>query len=123
EAVERASSAAGVPISSIDGVAVAKSGELHSGDLPALELAEHLGVRPRWIDTTLAGGAGPVIQVARAAAAITSEQCTFAVVSYASTQASRRLRRSGGWQTDPDTHAVAFEAATGWRHPIGVHAL
>lgn len=123
QAAQRALADARVELRAIDGIFVSKSGELRPGDSPAVELAEAFGVRPRHVDTTLAGGAAPVIQIARAAAAITAGLCSYALVAYGSTQASRRLRRDEGWATDPDSDAVAFERPTGYRHPISVHAL
>lgn len=123
QAIERALGDAGVELRAIDGLLVSKSGELHPGDAPAIELSEALGLRPRFADTTLTGGNAPVIQVARAAAAITAGLCSYALVVYGSTQASRKLRKSSGWASDPDSNLVAFEQPTGYRHPVSVHAL
>lgn len=120
QAILRAIEAAGVSPKDIDGVCVSKGGDLRPRDLPALDIAQALGIEPRFIDTTLAGGASPVIQVARAAQAISEGRCTFAVVSYASTQASRHLRSQvpdGGWP------GAELERSTGYRNVISVHAL
>ncbi len=123
QAAGRALADAGVPLAAIDGVLVSRSGELRAGDAPATELSEALGLRPRFVDTTLTGGNAPIIQVARAAAAITAGMCSYALVAFGSTQGSRRLRRSTGWATDPDSERVQFEQPTGYRSPISVHAL
>ena len=123
EAIDRALADAAIPLAAIDGVLVSRSGELGPGDAPATELSEALGLQPRYVDTTLTGGNAPVIQVARAAAAITAGICSYALVAYGSTQASRQLRRPAGWAVDPDSNIVSFEQPTGYRHPISIHAL
>lgn len=123
QAIQRALAAASIELGAIDGVLVSKSGELRPGDFPAIALAEMLGLKPRFIDTTLAGGASSLIQIARAAAAITAGMCSYALVVYGSVQASRRLRRTSGWDDDPESNVVMFEQPTGYRHPISIHAL
>lgn len=123
QAVGRALADAATPLHAIDGVFVSRSGELRPGAAPATELSEALGLRPRYIDTTLTGGNAPLIQVARAAAAVTAGLCSYAIVAFGSTQASRRMRKSVGWATDPDSDLVTFEQPTGYRFPISVHAL
>lgn len=123
QAIERALAMASVELRAIDGVLVSKSGELRPGDFPALELAEMLGLKPLYIDTTLVGGASSLIQIARAASAITSGRCSYALVVYGSVQASRRTRRAKGWAEDPSSNSVLFEQPTGYRHPVSVHAL
>jgi acetyl-CoA acetyltransferase len=123
QAIERAIRDAGIELQAVDGVLVSKSGELRPGDAPATQLSEALGLRPRFIDTTLSGGNAPIIQVARGAAAITAGLCTYALVVYGSTQGSRRLRKTAGWASDAESELVAFEQATGYRHPVSVHAL
>jgi acetyl-CoA acetyltransferase len=123
EAALRCAADAGVGLGEVDALFVSKSGELTPGDLPADAVARALGIRPRYTDTTLAGGAAPVIQVARAAAAVTEGRCRLALVSYASTQASRRLRSPAGWPGEPDSPVTAFERPTGYRNVASVHAL
>ena len=123
QAIERALAMASLELKAIDGVLVSKSGELKPGDFPALELAEMLGLRPLYIDTTLAGGASSLIQIARAASAVTSGRCSYALVVYGSVQASRGSRRAKGWAEDPDSNSVVFEQPTGYQHPISIHAL
>jgi acetyl-CoA acetyltransferase len=123
QAIERALHNADIDLKDVDGVFVSKSGELRPGDAPATQLSEAFGLRPRFIDTTLSGGNAPIIQVARAAAAIGLGLCSYALVVYGSTQASRRLRKVSGWAFDPDSDIVAFEQPTGYRHPVSVHAL
>lgn len=123
EAVRSVCAEAGVPPSAIDGVLVSSSADLRPGRMPALELAGALGLSPTFIDTTLCGGAAPVIQVARAALAIEQGLCTMAVVAYGSAQASRRQRKRAGWPSASSALADQMMTATGWRNPISVHAL
>ena len=123
EAVRRVCQRAGIPISAIDGVAVSVSADLRPGQMPALELANELGLSPSFIDSTLAGGVSPVIQVARAARALNDGACTVAVVAYGSVQASTRLRRKDGWRASSGILADEMLVSTGWRNPISAHAL
>jgi acetyl-CoA acetyltransferase len=123
DAVRAVCAAAKIPLSAVDGVAVSTSADLEPGQMPALELAGALGIAPTYIDSTLAGGAAPVIQIARAAMAIEQGLCTVAVVAYGSAQSSRRQRRKAGWRTESSALADKIITSTGWRDPIGVHAL
>jgi acetyl-CoA acetyltransferase len=56
--------------------------------MPAVSLAERLGVEPRIADTVSLGGASPAAMVARAAGALQSGACEVAVVAASSTRAS-----------------------------------
>jgi acetyl-CoA acetyltransferase len=123
DAVMRACASAGIPVAMIDGIAVSTSADLRPGHMPALDLANALGLAPTFIDNTLCGGSAPVIQVARAAAAIEQGLCSVAVVAYGSVQASSRQRNKAGWQVGSGLLVDEIMASTGWRNPISVHAL
>jgi acetyl-CoA acetyltransferase len=123
DAVMRACAAAGIPVRMIDGIAVSVSADLRPAAMPSLELANALGVSPTFIDNTLCGGSAPVVQIARAAAAIEQGLCNVAVVAYASVQASSRQRRKAGWQSSSALLTDDVVNATGWRNPISVHAM
>ncbi len=66
-----------------------------TGVLPPVELAEYLGLRPTWIDSTGVGGSIWEVMVEHAAAAIAEGLAEVVVLSYGSTQRAdlkRRLR-------------------------------
>jgi acetyl-CoA acetyltransferase len=108
-------------IDDIDGVAVAKGGDLMPADRPSGALADYLGIKPTYIDTTLAGGVSPVLQIGHAIDAIASNRCKRVLVVYASTQASTKQRSLGGWARLD--HVAIHERSTGLPSPIGPAAL
>jgi len=113
---------AGIPVDAIDGVCVSKTVGLAPGDRPALEVAEYLGLRPSFIDTTLAGGAAPLIQIQRACLAIEAGMCSRVLVAFGSTQASSRQRSLAGHvRAGDDTRRL--EQLAGLPAPIGIAAL
>lgn len=123
EAAVRAIADAGLEPGDIDGVTATKGGDLLPGDRPALEIAEYLGLCPVFTDSTLAGGASPVIQIQHAVAAIAAGVCETVLITYASTQASRRQRHLGG-HAAPEDHLVRqFDGPWGLPMPIGPAAL
>jgi acetyl-CoA acetyltransferase len=120
---------AGLTIDDVDGVCSADPG------MGSLGLAEHLGVRPTWVDSTMTGGSSFEYHVEHAAAAIALGQASCVVSVYASTPHSDRRRareagagggggRGGGrgrpGGLDP---GAAWEAPFGLRMPIGAYAL
>src|SRR5439155_18271850 len=56
-----------------------------TGALPPVELAEYLGLRPTWVDSTGVGGAAWEFMLEHAAAAIAVGQVDVVVLSYGST--------------------------------------
>ncbi|SNY66744.1 thiolase C-terminal domain-containing protein [Paractinoplanes atraurantiacus] len=87
QAVIRALTDAGLTLSDVDGLATNNIGRF-----PVIQLAEYLGLRPRWCDSTFVGGSAFEMYVARAAQAIDAGQCSTVVISYASNQRSARSR-------------------------------
>lgn len=122
EAASIAAADAGIELASIDAVFSSKTSDLGPGDRPAMEVAEYLGIRPSYMDSTLAGGAAPVLQVMHAVAAIRAGFCTRALITYGSTQASSRQRRLGGHRREGDV-TRQFEQAASLPAPIGIAAL
>jgi len=53
--------------------------------MPSMELAEHLGIYPRYTDTTMTGGSSFEVHVQHAAAAVALGLCEVAVSVYAAT--------------------------------------
>jgi acetyl-CoA acetyltransferase len=56
-----------------------------TGTLPPIEVAEYLGLKPRWIDSTGVGGGTWEVMAAHAADAIAAGQADVVVLSYGST--------------------------------------
>ena len=66
-----------------------------TGTLPPIDVAEYLGLRPTWVDSTSVGGSSWEFLVEHALAAISASLIDVAVLSYASTTRAdlkRRLR-------------------------------
>jgi len=70
---------AGLALSDVDAVFCAAG----SGFAPSMELAEYLGIQPRWTDNTSVGGSSFEVHVEHAAAAIALGLCEVAVIAYA----------------------------------------
>lgn len=116
---------AGLTIADVDGLAVATGG---TGMSPAIDLAQELGIHPRWIDTTMSGGSSFEIHVEHAAAAVAAGLCEVAVSVYAATPRSSRKKGGPGFQSRsaglPGWSPMAeWERWTGLRTPIGAYAL
>ena len=67
-----------------------------NGMMASLDLAERLGVRGRFTDTTMTGGSSFEVHVEHAAAAIAAGLCEVAVIVYAATPRSGKNPFSGG---------------------------
>ena len=75
---------AGLKISDVDGVFAC------TGMMASLELAEYLGITPRYTDSTMTGGSSFEVHVEHAMAALALGLCEVAVVVYAQTPKSSR---------------------------------
>jgi acetyl-CoA acetyltransferase len=80
QAVRRAVADAGFTKADVDGFA-----SQGTGALQPIEVAEYLGLRPTWIDSTSVGGGTWEVMAAHAADAISSGRADVVVLSYAST--------------------------------------
>jgi acetyl-CoA acetyltransferase len=85
--------------------------------LPALSVAEYLGIRPRYHDTTMDGGSSFVSHALHAAAAIAAGECEVALIAYGSVQRSN----AGGLQDVG--HQFLYEEVYSPRRPMGMYAL
>jgi acetyl-CoA acetyltransferase len=117
QAVTAALADAGLALAEVDGLA--SNG---AGRFSATQVAEYLGIRPAWTDSTFAGGSSYELFVARAAEAIRTGRCRVALVSYGSNQRSARSRRLAG-ALDPGTPQEEFEAPYGPLNPISLYAM
>ena len=114
---------AGLSLADVDGIAVAATG---GGAHPSLELAQHLGITPRWTDSTTTGGSSFEVHVEHAAAAIALGLCDVAVSVYCSTPRSARRRGEGGFRSRAALAVgpvAEWELPFGLRMPMGAYAL
>ncbi|KJE21795.1 acetyl-CoA acetyltransferase [Frankia torreyi] len=90
QASRRALADAGLGPGDVDGLA-----STSLGTLAPIDVAEYLGLRPRWIDSTTVGGASWEVMAAHAADAISAGHADVVLLTYGSTARSdlrKRLR-------------------------------
>jgi acetyl-CoA acetyltransferase len=83
QAARRALADSGLPKTAIDGFASAGL-----GTLAPVEVAEYLGLRPRWVDSTSVGGGTWEVMAAHAADAIAAGHADVVLLAYGSTARS-----------------------------------
>ncbi len=98
---------AGLTIADVDGLFT--SGV---GPIGIMSLAQHMNLKPSYMDSQAIGGSSFVSHCLHAAAAIDAGLCSVALVTYGSTAASERfaIGTGGGLPSDPPDH---FEAPFG----------
>src|SRR3954464_8332846 len=113
EAARAALADAGIAVEDVDGVFAAAT------QLPwaSVTLAEDLGIRPRYQDSTMIGGASPMAHVNHARAAIAAGLCEVALIAYGSTQRSGGRPHASGPERDP------WEAPYAPPLPVAAYAL
>lgn len=112
---------AGLSISDVDGLAVTGAwGIPRPGHTPALQMAEYLGIRPRFSDTTNAGGSSFEMHLAHGALAIQAGYAEVVLILYGSTQRSERARSLGG---RPTLFSLQYEVPWGLPTPLGSYAM
>ncbi len=109
----RALAEAGLTLDDVDGLFTSSSYYA----MPTLTLAEYLGVRPTFTDSTAIGGCAFVAQLAHAAAAIQAGLCSVALVAYGSTQ------RSDAGSLVSMAEQSPYESPYGLLHPVGAFGL
>ncbi|MBB5078923.1 acetyl-CoA acetyltransferase [Nonomuraea endophytica] len=117
QAATRALADAGLALRDVDGLATAGVGRF-----AATQVAEYLGLRPAWTDSTFAGGSAFEMYVARAVQAIGAGQCTTVLISYGSNQRGARTRALSGVH-EGDVPQTTHEAPYGPLYPISYYAL
>jgi len=90
--------------------------------LPSLMVAEYLGIKPRFTDTTVTGGSAFVVFVERAALAIAAGLCNVVLITYGSSLWSDQHRFSNA-AVDPRMPAAQFEFPYGDLSPISAYSL
>lgn len=121
--IQEALDDAGLTLADVDGLAVCAS----PAWAPTLDLAEHLGIAPRWTDSTQTGGSSFEVQVEHAAAAIHAGLAEVIVIVYASTPRSSFKRGGAGFGSragvPAPTASTEFEMPYALRGPMGAYAL
>lgn len=113
QATARALEDAGLTLADVDGLFTASS--YHA--LAPLDVAEYLGIRPRYADGTNVGGSSFVSHLLHAATAIDAGRCDVALITYGSTQ-----RSDGGKLVTPSL-PFPYEAPYKPRYPVSMYAL
>lgn len=118
QAAGRALRDAGLTLKDVDGVFA------HVDDkFASIQLAEYLGIRPRYVDSTSVGGMSNVMHIRHAMAAIEAGMCEVALVAYGSTQLSDGTRKAGGALEDMRMPRGQFITPYGQLSPIGYYAM
>lgn len=102
-AARRAIADAGIDKSEIDGVATAGP--------TAIEVADMLGIRPRWVDGTMIGGCSFMALVRHAAAAISAGAANVVLVTHG--ESGRSHVGVPGYRPAPNSMSGQFEAPYG----------
>lgn len=116
EMVRQALEDAGLSLADVDGICHHQS---------SMAFAEHLGVHPRFTDSTNTGGSSFEVHAEHAAAAIAAGLCDVVVSVYAATPRSDRARGIG-FRGRPDlgpNPMAEWEWPYGLRMPMGPYAL
>lgn len=111
-AVLGALSDAGLGLADIDGLFVGTA--VHA--MPTLSVAEYLGIRPRFSDGSMIGGASFSAHMLTAAMALEAGLCDVAVIAYGSNQ-----RSAGGFSSISEPQP--YEAPYRPRYPVSAYAL
>ncbi len=110
---------AGLSPDQVDGLAVA------GGAMSPLLMAQRLGIRPRWVDSTHVGGSSFELHVEHAAAALAAGLCDTVLIVYVNTPKGDR-KRVGAMRGDASAYGpefAEFEAPYGILMPLGPYAL
>ncbi|MGI9667735.1 MAG: acetyl-CoA acetyltransferase [Acidimicrobiia bacterium] len=117
QAVSRALADAGLELSDVDGFATAGVSRMS-----AAQMSEYLGLSPRWVSSTMEGGASFELFVQDAVDAIRAGRCEVALISYGSNQRSAASRSLGGLAED-HTPLTQFESVVGPLWPLSTYAM
>lgn len=116
-AAREALTEAGITLKDVDGVFVNYMGEEGS-----VQVAEYLGIQPRYADSSDMGGAAFEFFVHHAMLALAAGRCEVALVAYASRQRTRR-GRSIAPRGDTTSLTAQFQSPYALPMPIGHYAL
>ena len=110
---------AGLTLRDVDGLCTCTGGTL----MHSVELAEYLGIAPRFTDATQTGGASYGLYVEHAAAAIAAGHAETVVIVYASTPRAARKRGEKGLGVFATPERLEWETPFGVMLPISAYAL
>lgn len=110
EVVRGALDDAGLALGDIDGYFTGTD----APGLGSVSMAEYLGLKPRFIDTTSTGGSGYIIAAGHAAAAIAMGKCSIALITLAGRpRTGQELQGEMPFLSDPLVPDVPYEAPFG----------
>ncbi|HVZ45954.1 MAG TPA: acetyl-CoA acetyltransferase [Ramlibacter sp.] len=113
----RALADAGLSLKDVDGVFTANLSRFSP-----IQLAEHLGVRPRVLDGTMVGGCSFEMHLGHACALIEAGQCEVALIAYGSVQRSKKARKLEGFG-ESGTSASQYENMYAPLYPLSFYAM
>ena len=103
----------GLSIADVDGIA--------SAELAPVDIADYLGIRPTWIDTTSVGGCSYLAHVRHAAAAIACGLCRTVVIAHG--ESGRSGVGQLPWRHTPGGIVEQFEEPFGTVGPLSTFTL
>ncbi|OZI20458.1 thiolase [Bordetella genomosp. 9] len=119
QAAARAVADAGLRMSDIDGLCTCSA----SATMWAMPVAEYLGIRPAFIDSTMLGGSSFVAHLLPAIQALAAGVCNAVLVCYGSTQRTGNVNRAAVGKMrqvlDPQPYETPYEPM----QPISAYAL
>ena len=113
QAMARALDESGLRKSDVDGLFSASV----YYQMASVEVAEYLGIQPRYTDSTTVGGCSFIVHLHHAATALLTGACDVALILYGSTQRSG----AGGFTTN--ANPSPYELPYGPRMPISMYAM
>lgn len=119
QAATKAVANAGLTMSDIDGIATCSS----SATMWVMPTIEYLGIRPKFIESTMLGGSSFLAHLLPAMQAIASGQCKAVLVCYGSTQRTATFGRKEGVKArallDPQPYEKPYQPLS----PVTSYAL
>ena len=97
QGIQRALADCGLTLKDVDGLFCAMTQQRMS----IVSLIEYLGIRPKFIGSSMTGGSSFEFHVAQAAAAIEAGLCNVAVIAYGSTQRSVGRKQASQREVNP----------------------
>jgi len=119
QAARRAVLDAGLRMADIDGLCTCSA----SATMWAMPVAEYLGLRPTFIDSTMLGGSSFVAHLEPSIQALLTGQCNAVLVCYGSTQRTSTLDRAAVGKMRAVLDPLPFEAPYQPLQPITSYAL
>ncbi len=119
QAATRAVRDAGLTMADIDGIATASS----SATMWVMPVVEYLGIKPKFIESTMLGGSSFLAHLLPAIHALESGQCNAVLVCYGSTQRTAKFGRKEGVKARALLDPQPFEQPYNPISPITSYAL